>query len=164
MLRVLALTIIAVIVISGLAIGLLQGGSSKKIETWSRGSDWPEPGADVPYSPTPGEAQSIEAAVRGFFEALDLHDAEAFDQLLMSKPGGYWWTMFYKAKAQELTFTVEAVEIAVMGSGRCETDVTMTVTSTSSRVTITEPTHTERMQLVLKDSRWLVVDPAYDTP
>jgi|GEM_PF-6813049 hypothetical protein len=161
MLRMLAIGIVIVIVVTGLGVAWIQNDHSDRIETWSRGSDWPAPQSGGTHTPTPAEAQAIESAVQTFFEALNSHDAEAFDRLLVSEAGGYWWTLFYKSIPQELTFQVNRVEIISVGSGRCETMVTTTVTSSSPRVTIVEPTRSESMHLVLKESQWKVVDPTF---
>lgn len=162
MLRMLAIGIVIVVVITGLGVAWLQDDDSERIETWSRGSDWPAPGgAELAHTPTATEVQEIESAVHAFFTALNSHDAEAFDQILVSESGGYWWTLFYKSIPQELSFHIDSISIAAFGSKKCEVRVTTTVTTVSPHVTIMEPTRTESMHLVLKESRWKVLDPTF---
>lgn len=163
MLRMLAIGIVIVVVITGLGVAWLQDDDSEKIETWSRGSDWPAPGTETAHSPSAAEVQEIESAVQAFFTALNSHNAEAFDRLLVSEAGGYWWTLFYKSIPQELTFRVDTISIAHLGSKKCDVMVTTTVTTTSPHVTIVEPTRTESMQLVLRESQWKVLDPTFIT-
>lgn len=161
MLRMLAIGIVIVVVITGLGVAWLQDDDSERIETWSRGSDWPAPGAELARTPTAAEVEEIESTVQAFFTVLNSHDAEAFDQMLVSEAGGYWWMLFYKSIPQELSFHIDSISIAAFGSKKCEVMVTTTVTTTSPHVTIVEPTRTESMHLVLKESQWKVLDPAF---
>lgn len=161
MLRMLAVGIVIVVVVTGLGVAWLQDDDPEKIETWSRGSDWPAPGAEPGRTPTAAEAAEIESAVQAFFAALNAHDAEAFDQRLVSEAGGYWWTLFYKSIPQELSFRVDDIGITSLGTKKCEVMVTTTVSTASPRVTIVEPTRTERIEMILKDSQWKVLDPTF---